>query len=122
VDVGKSLILPYHFIHLYRKSTILRLLFRFFDPQSGIIYINGHPIQDIQLDSLRKSLGVVPQETSLFNNTIYYNIEYGRPGASKEEVEEAAKKAQLHDLIMSLPEQYESMVGERGLKLSGKSH
>ncbi|KAI8148792.1 P-loop containing nucleoside triphosphate hydrolase protein [Fennellomyces sp. T-0311] len=101
------------------KSTILRLLFRFYEPQSGNIYIDGQNIKDIRLDSLRKAIGVVPQDTSLFNNTILYNVQYGRIDASQEEVYNAAKRAHIHDVIMSLPDKYETKVGERGLMLSG---
>lgn len=101
------------------KSTILRLLFRFYEPQSGNIYVDGQNIKDVTMDSLRKTIGVVPQDTTLFNNSIYYNINYGRISASREEVEQAAKRARIHDTIMSLPEKYESTVGERGLMLSG---
>ncbi|KAG2225858.1 hypothetical protein INT45_007102 [Circinella minor] len=101
------------------KSTILRLLFRFYDPQSGNIYIDGQNIKDIKLDSLRKAIGVVPQDTSLFNNTILYNVQYGRIEANRDEVYQAAKRAEIHDVIMSLPDKYETKVGERGLMLSG---
>lgn len=101
------------------KSTVLKLLFRFFDPSEGKILVNGKDVREYQLNSLRKHMGVVPQDTVLFNDTIYYNIAYGRPDATREEVEQAAKSAQLHDLILSLPEKYETQVGERGLKLSG---
>lgn len=101
------------------KSTILKLLFRFYDAQSGSILINGQDIRQLTMESLRKSIGVVPQETNLFNDTIYHNIAYGRLDATREQVESAAKRAQLHPLIMSMPKQYDSNVGERGLKLSG---
>lgn len=101
------------------KSTLLRLLFRFYEPQSGNIYVDGQNIKDVTMDSLRKTIGVVPQDTTLFNNSIYYNINYGRIDASREEVEQAAKRARIHDTIMSLPEKYDSTVGERGLMLSG---
>jgi ATP-binding cassette subfamily B protein len=101
------------------KSTISRLLFRFYDATDGAIAIDGQPIRDVTQASLRAAIGIVPQDTVLFNDTIYYNIAYGRPGASKEEVEEAARMAQIHDFIAKLPDGYESMVGERGLKLSG---
>ncbi|KAK4519144.1 Multifunctional pyrimidine synthesis protein CAD [Mucor velutinosus] len=101
------------------KSTILRLLFRFYEPQSGNIYVDGQNIKDVTMDSLRKAIGVVPQDTTLFNNSIYYNINYGRIDASREEVYQAAKRARIHDVIMSLPEKYDSTVGERGLMLSG---
>ncbi|KAI9321308.1 P-loop containing nucleoside triphosphate hydrolase protein [Dichotomocladium elegans] len=101
------------------KSTILRLLFRFFEPQSGNIYIDNQNIKDIRLDSLRREIGVVPQDTTLFNNTIFYNVQYGRINATKEEVYEAARRAQIHDVVMTLPDKYETKVGERGLMLSG---
>ncbi|KNC99149.1 uncharacterized protein SPPG_05407 [Spizellomyces punctatus DAOM BR117] len=102
------------------KSTILRLLFRFFDPQRGTITIDGDDIRGVSLESLRQSMGVVPQDTILFNQTIYYNILYGRPDASREEVEEAARKARIHDVIVNnFPEGYETKVGERGLMISG---
>ena len=103
----------------YSKSTILRLLFRFYEPQSGNIYIDGQNIKDIKLDSLRKAIGVVPQDTSLFNNTILYNVQYGRIEANRDEVYQAARRAEIHDVIMSLPDKYETKVGERGLMLSG---
>ncbi|KAI9277622.1 P-loop containing nucleoside triphosphate hydrolase protein [Sporodiniella umbellata] len=101
------------------KSTLLRLLFRFYEPKSGNIYVDGQNIKDVTMESLRKAIGVVPQDTTLFNNSIYYNINYGRIGATKEEVENAAKRARIHNVIMSLPEKYDSRVGERGLMLSG---
>ncbi|RUS19237.1 putative transporter ATM1, mitochondrial precursor [Endogone sp. FLAS-F59071] len=116
------------------KSTVLRLLFRFYDPQSGTISIDGQDIRQVKLESLRKNIGVVPQvipsadtrlvhllhqDITLFNNTIYHNIAYGRIGASPEEVYNAARRAQIHEVIMSLPDKYETKVGERGLMLSG---
>jgi ATP-binding cassette subfamily B protein len=101
------------------KSTIGRLLFRFYDAQKGSIKIDGQDIRDITQESLHSCIGVVPQDTVLFNDTIYYNIAYGLDGASQEAVEKAAKDAQIHDFILSLPEGYETTVGERGLKLSG---
>ncbi|GMI96895.1 ABC transporter of the mitochondrion 3, STARIK 1, ATP-binding cassette B25 [Hibiscus trionum] len=101
------------------KSTILRLLFRFFDAHSGSIRIDGQDIRDATLDSLRQSIGVVPQDTVLFNDTIFHNIHYGRLSATKEEVYDAAKRAAIHDTIMNFPEKYSTVVGERGLKLSG---
>jgi ABC-type transport system involved in Fe-S cluster assembly fused permease/ATPase subunit len=101
------------------KSTISRLLFRFYDATDGAIAIDGQPIKDVTQASLRSAIGIVPQDTVLFNDTIYYNIAYGRPGASREEVEEAARMAQIHHFIAKLPDGYETMVGERGLKLSG---
>ncbi len=101
------------------KSTIARLLYRFFDVSSGSITINGHDIRDLTLQSLRTSIGVVPQDTVLFNETIEYNIRYGRPDATDDEVHNAARLAHLDRFIESLPAKYETLVGERGLKLSG---
>jgi ATP-binding cassette subfamily B protein len=101
------------------KSTLARLLYRFYDVGGGAIRINGADIRDVQQSSLRAAIGIVPQDTVLFNDTIYYNIHYGRTDAEKEEVLEAARAAHIHDFIVSLPEGYESPVGERGLKLSG---
>ncbi|XP_027940058.1 ABC transporter B family member 25, mitochondrial isoform X2 [Vigna unguiculata] len=101
------------------KSTILRLLFRFFDPNSGSIKIDNQDIREVTLESLRKSIGVVPQDTVLFNDTIFHNIHYGRLSATKEEVYEAAQQAAIHNTIMNFPDQYSTVVGERGLKLSG---
>ena len=101
------------------KSTISRLLFKFYDPKEGNIYINNTNINGISQDSLRKIIGVVPQDTVLFNDTIYYNIAYGNASSSKEEVINAAKNADIHNFISSLPDGYKTIVGERGLKLSG---
>jgi ABC-type transport system involved in Fe-S cluster assembly fused permease/ATPase subunit len=101
------------------KSTIARLLFRFWDVDRGSVEIDGQDIRDVTQHSLRRAIGVVPQDTVLFNDTIFYNIAYGRPGAAHSEVEEAARLAHIHDFITSLPDGYETMVGERGLKLSG---
>ena len=101
------------------KSTLGRLLFRFYDAQHGSIKIDGQDIRDITQESLHSSIGVVPQDTVLFNDTIYYNIAYGLDNASRVAVEKAAKDAQIHDFIMSLPGGYDTTVGERGLKLSG---
>ncbi|KAJ9698927.1 hypothetical protein PVL29_007814 [Vitis rotundifolia] len=101
------------------KSTILRLLFRFFDAQCGTIRIDGEDIRKVTLESLRKSIGVVPQDTVLFNDTIFHNIQYGRLSATNEEVYDAARRAAIHDTIMNFPEKYSTVVGERGLKLSG---
>lgn len=101
------------------KSTISRLLFRFYDVDEGAIRIDGQDIRDVTQGSLRASIGIVPQDTVLFNDTIYYNVAYGRPDASPAEVEAAAKLARIHDFIMSLPDKYQTPVGERGLKLSG---
>ncbi|KID12404.1 ABCB family ABC transporter ATP-binding protein/permease [Ponticoccus alexandrii] len=101
------------------KSTIGRLLFRFYDVQGGAIRIDGQDLRDVTQASLHAAIGVVPQDTVLFNDTIRYNIAYGRDGASQAEIEEAARAAQIHDFIASLPEGYDTQVGERGLKLSG---
>ncbi|MCE0504861.1 ABC transporter ATP-binding protein/permease [Roseivivax sp. GX 12232] len=101
------------------KSTIGRLLFRFYDVTGGAIRIDGQDLRDLTLDSLHGAIGVVPQDTVLFNDTIRYNIAYGREEASEAEVIEAARAAQIHDFILSLPEGYDTQVGERGLKLSG---
>ncbi|RKP19986.1 P-loop containing nucleoside triphosphate hydrolase protein, partial [Rozella allomycis CSF55] len=101
------------------KSTILRLLFRFYDVQKGSITIDGCNIKDITAQSLRQSIGVVPQDTVLFNDTIKYNIRYGRISATDEEIEKAAEAAQIHTKILTFPEKYETRVGERGLRLSG---
>ncbi|MDX9706002.1 MAG: ABC transporter ATP-binding protein/permease [Azospira sp.] len=101
------------------KSTLARLLFRFYDVGEGRILIGGEDIRRLKQASLRAAIGIVPQDTVLFNDTIRHNIRYGRPDASEAEVEAAARAAQLHDFIASLPEGYESRVGERGLKLSG---
>ncbi|MCX7565031.1 ABC transporter ATP-binding protein/permease [Sulfitobacter sp. F26169L] len=101
------------------KSTIGRLLFRFYDVQGGSLTIDGQDVRDVTQDSLHRQIGVVPQDTVLFNDTIGYNIAYGRDGATQADVEAAAKAAQIHDFIMALPDGYETSVGERGLKLSG---
>ncbi|HLF22097.1 MAG TPA: ABC transporter ATP-binding protein/permease, partial [Aestuariivirga sp.] len=101
------------------KSTISRLLYRFYEVTGGRILIDGQNIAAVTQKSLRAAIGMVPQDTVLFNDTIRYNIRYGRPGASDEEVEAAAKLAQIHKFVLSLPKGYDSMVGERGLKLSG---
>ena len=101
------------------KSTISRLLFKFYDPKEGNIYINSTNINNISQNSLRKIIGVVPQDTVLFNDSIYYNIAYGNASSSKEEVIKAAKNADIHNFINSLPDGYKTIVGERGLKLSG---
>jgi ATP-binding cassette, subfamily B, heavy metal transporter len=101
------------------KSTISRLLYRFYDVADGRITIDGQDIRDVTQSSLRTAIGMVPQDTVLFNDTIYYNIAYGRPDATPSEVEDAARLAKVHDFIMSLPDKYQSKVGERGLKLSG---
>jgi len=101
------------------KSTIARLLFRFYDVTGGAISIDGQDLREVSQDSLRRAIGVVPQDTVLFNDTIRYNIAYGRPDASAAEIEEAARLAQIHDFVARLPDGYETKVGERGLKLSG---
>jgi ATP-binding cassette, subfamily B, heavy metal transporter len=101
------------------KSTLARLLFRFYDVQSGSISIAGQDIKTVTQASLREAIGIVPQDTVLFNDTVAYNIAYGRPGATQDEVEEAAKSARIHGFIASTPLGYKTMVGERGLKLSG---
>ncbi|WP_424967572.1 ABCB family ABC transporter ATP-binding protein/permease [Dinoroseobacter sp. S375] len=101
------------------KSTIGRLLFRFYDVSEGALRIDGQDVRDITQESLHAQIGVVPQDTVLFNDTIYYNIAYGRPDASRSAIEAAARAAKIHDFIQTLPEGYETKVGERGLKLSG---
>jgi ABC-type transport system involved in Fe-S cluster assembly fused permease/ATPase subunit len=101
------------------KSTLSRLLFRFYDVQQGRILISGQDIREVTQSSLRAAIGIVPQDTVLFNDTIYYNIAYGRPEATREEIIVAAQAAHIHDFIESLPQGYDTMVGERGLKLSG---
>ncbi|MEM6305554.1 MAG: ABC transporter ATP-binding protein/permease [Pseudomonadota bacterium] len=101
------------------KSTIGRLMFRFYDVQQGALKIDGQDVRDVTQDSLHAAIGVVPQDTVLFNDTIRYNIGYGRDGATEEEIIAAAKAAQIHDFISALPQGYETAVGERGLKLSG---
>lgn len=101
------------------KSTIGRLLFRFYDVQGGALKIDGQDVRDVAQASLHRAIGVVPQDTVLFNDTVRYNIAYGRDGATQDEVEQAARDAQIHDFILSLPQGYDTQVGERGLKLSG---
>jgi ABC-type transport system involved in Fe-S cluster assembly fused permease/ATPase subunit len=101
------------------KTTLLRLLYRFYDPDQGSVIFDGHDLRDLKLDSLRQNISVVPQDLVLFNDTIYYNIAYGRPNSTPQEVVEAAKMAHIHDDIMRMPEGYDTVVGERGLKLSG---
>ena len=101
------------------KSTLSRLLFRFYDVQQGRILISGQDIREVTQKSLRAAIGIVPQDTVLFNDTIYYNIAYGHPDATRQQVIAAAQSAHIHDFIESLPQGYDSMVGERGLKLSG---
>jgi len=101
------------------KSTLARLLYRFYDVQHGRILIGGENIREVTQSSVRQAIGIVPQDTVLFNDTVEYNIAYGRPGAGRDEVEEAARAARIHDFILSTPKGYATMVGERGLKLSG---
>jgi len=101
------------------KSTLSRLLYRFYDVSGGRIAIDGQDIRQVTQDSLRAAIGIVPQDTVLFNETVYYNIAYGRPGATPAEIERAAELARIHDFVMALPDGYQTTVGERGLKLSG---
>jgi ATP-binding cassette subfamily B protein len=101
------------------KSTLARLLFRFYDVTGGRLRVNGQDVRDVRQASLRAAIGIVPQDTVLFNDSIEYNIAYGRPGATHEEIVEAARLAQIHDFIASTPQGYATPVGERGLKLSG---
>jgi ATP-binding cassette subfamily B protein len=117
IDPGKTIAVVGH--SGAGKSTLSRLLFRFYDIQGGSIFINHQDIRDVTQQSLRAAIGIVPQDTVLFNDTVFYNIAYGRPDASREEVIAAAKAAHIDGFIESLPEGYESIVGERGLKLSG---
>jgi ATP-binding cassette, subfamily B, heavy metal transporter len=101
------------------KSTLARLMYRFYDVQQGRITVGAQDIRDVTQASVRQAIGIVPQDTVLFNDTVEYNIAYGRPGASRAEVEEAARAARIHSFIESTPRGYQTMVGERGLKLSG---
>jgi len=101
------------------KSTLSRLLFRFYDVKAGRILIDGQDIREVSQSSLRTAIGIVPQDTVLFNDTIYYNLSYGRTDATREEIVEAARMAHIKEFIESLPEGYDTVVGERGLKLSG---
>jgi ATP-binding cassette, subfamily B, heavy metal transporter len=101
------------------KSTLARLIYRFYDVRDGAVLVNGVDIRNVTQSSLRSAIGIVPQDTVLFNDTIYYNIRYGRPDATREEVIAAAQAAHIHAFIESLPDGYEATVGERGLKLSG---
>ena len=101
------------------KSTIGRLLFRFYDIEQGELYIDGLNIKNVTQSSLHAAIGIVPQDTVLFNDTIYYNIAYGAPNASQEDVINAAKAAEIHQFVSDLPDGYNTTVGERGLKLSG---
>ena len=99
------------------KSTLARLLFRFYDVQQGRILIGGQDIKQVTQASVRQAIGIVPQDTVLFNDTVEYNIAYGKPGATRADVEEAAKAAHIHDFIASTPKGYDTMVGERGLEI-----
>jgi ATP-binding cassette, subfamily B (MDR/TAP), member 7 len=101
------------------KSTVFRLLYRFFEPSSGRILIDDQDIQELQVESLRKNIGVVPQDTPLFHADIMHNVRYGRLDASDDEVREAARRASVHDTVTKLPEGYATKVGERGLMISG---
>ena len=101
------------------KSTLARLLYRFYDVTGGAIRIDGVDLRDCTQDSLRRAIGIVPQDTVLFNDTVRYNIAYGRPGASALDIEDAARAAHIHDLIQASPKGYDTLVGERGLKISG---
>lgn len=101
------------------KSTCLKLLFRFYDVDGGSISVDGHDIRDVKLDDFRRNIGVVPQDTVLFNATIMYNLLYANPSASEMDVYEACKAANIHNRILAFPDGYETKVGERGLKLSG---
>ncbi|MET0273556.1 MAG: ATP-binding cassette domain-containing protein, partial [Phenylobacterium sp.] len=101
------------------KSTLARLLYRFYDVNAGRITIDGQDLREVTQSSLRRQIGIVPQDTVLFNDTIEYNIAYGRPGAAHDEIVAAAQLAQIHSFVRSLPEGYSTSVGERGLKLSG---
>ncbi|MBT7485649.1 MAG: ABC transporter ATP-binding protein/permease [Rhodospirillales bacterium] len=101
------------------KSTIPRILFRFYDVDEGDVLIDGQDVRTVTQDSLRAAIGIVPQDTVLFNDTVYYNIAYGNPGATPAEVEDAARHAAIHDFVMNQPDGYQTKVGERGLKLSG---
>nr|WP_296673726.1 ABC transporter ATP-binding protein/permease [Sulfuricaulis sp.] len=101
------------------KSTLSRLLFRFYDATTGRILIDGQDIRDVTQKSLRRAIGIVPQDTVLFNDTIYYNIAYGQPDATREQIIEAARSAHIHEFVETLPDKYDTLVGERGLKLSG---
>jgi ATP-binding cassette subfamily B protein len=101
------------------KSTISRLLFRFYEVSAGAVRIDGQDLREVTQASLRAAIGIVPQDTVLFNDSLYYNIAYGRPGAARAEIEAAARLARIHDFVASLPDGYSTSVGERGLKLSG---
>ena len=101
------------------KSTLARLLYRFYDVNGGRITIDGQDLRSVTQASLRAAIGIVPQDTVLFNDSIAYNIGYGRPGSTQDQIESVARAAQLHDFIVRLPQGYDTPVGERGLKLSG---
>jgi len=101
------------------KSTVFRLLFRFYNADSGSIQLDGHDVQDLTIDSLRRQIGVVPQDTVLFNETLMYNLKYARQEATDEEVYDACRAASIHDKILTFPDGYKTKVGERGLRLSG---
>jgi ABC-type multidrug transport system fused ATPase/permease subunit len=101
------------------KSTCLKLLFRFYDVTEGSITVDGHDLRDLKIDSLRRNIGVVPQDTVLFNATIMYNLLYASPNATEADVHDACRAANIHDSIINFPDGYETKVGERGLKLSG---
>lgn len=97
----------------------MRLLYRFYDPSAGRIFIDGQDVSELQLESVRKAIGVVPQDTPLFHSDVMHNVRYGRLDATDEEVMEAARKAHVHDAVMRLPDKYSTKVGERGLMVSG---
>ena len=101
------------------KTTILRLLFRFYNVTSGVIEVDGHDVRDVTIESLREKIGVVPQDTVLFNETLMYNLKYANQGATDEDVYEACRAASIHDKILTFPDGYKTKVGERGLRLSG---
>ncbi len=101
------------------KSTLSRLLFRFYDVTGGKVLVDGQDVREVTQESLREAISIVPQDTVLFNDTLYYNLAYGRPDASREEIEKVAEMACIREFIESLPQGYETVVGERGLKLSG---
>ena len=103
----------------HRKSTILKLLFRYYDAQGGRILIDDQDIRDITLDSLRRSIGIVPQDTPLFNDTIEFNVRYGRIDCTEQEMIAAAKRARIHDTVAKFPDGYQTRVGERGMMISG---
>ncbi|PHJ14906.1 abc transporter family protein [Cystoisospora suis] len=101
------------------KSTLIKLLYRMYDPLQGVIRIDGQNVRELDLHSFRKHIGVVPQDMALFNDTVEFNLKYGSPTATREQVVEASKQAEIYDMIMSLPRQFDTVVGERGMKLSG---